>query len=115
MANYENIAPLIENNVPRLEGKILHEEDPKSIPAFIGLIHKYLPQRALYFLKRFQHIYPNNKEVIAFCYYHFGKNYAGITPHDSHMNFTRALELFVELNHEIGIELTHAALMELDK
>ena len=40
MANYEDITPIIENNVRQLDGKILNAIDKKSISRFIRLVHK---------------------------------------------------------------------------
>ncbi len=118
MSNYEDISPIIENNISRMVGKILNEKDDAVISSFIGLTHKYSPERASYFLKRFQEKYPYNNEVIAFCFYYFGKNYVGSkTPKyvDGRIAFTRAQVLFTEINHEKGLARVRNALLELDK
>ncbi len=115
MANYEDITPIIENNVRQLDGKILNAIDKKSISRFIRLVHKYLPQRAFYFLNRFRQVHPDNKEVIAFCHYYFGKNDAESNQSESVVNFTYALKIFTEINHSAGQELARTALMNLNK
>ncbi len=118
ISNYEDISLIIENNVPRLVYKILSEKDTHNISKFIGFTHKYSPKSASYFLKRFQKIYPDKMEIIAFCHYFFGKNYMeSETPKyvESRIAFTHALALFTEINHDKGLVIVRDTLLELDR
>jgi hypothetical protein len=116
LANYLDIVPIIEENTGRFVGKILNEKKKDNIPAFVGLIHAHHPQRAYYMLKRFQQVYPDAKEVIAFCHYYFGKNLASTLQGDaSQEQLILAFEIFEEIEHVTGVELTRTALDELEE
>lgn len=114
MANYIDIVPVIEKNISKFVGKILHEEDLMAAASFVGFIHKYEKESGDHLLERFKRKYIEAKEPLGFCYYYFGKNEkerGQVLECKRYLD--DALKIFKDIRHEKGMAYVQAELVSL--
>ncbi len=100
----------------RFVGRIHYEKNQIQISFFIAIMHANAPNSAFYLFEQFKKHYPNAQETIGFTHYYIGKNYQEQSqPEEATYYLEKAETIFININHEIGLELVQTELEQINE